>query len=177
MNRIKAFFIKKAVKNQVNKNRDASLPDSNVSMNVIVLLNDSQQKKIPQIKELLNQGFSSSKYYFLVPDGQQKQLVELENECHFIGKDDFSLTGQLKNTKINELLALSSELFLNLTNKPSLIENYLYVFSMATFKVGFKPHTSEFSDLFLQLDINADEIDAIDAFGKYLLKLNGLSNE
>lgn len=177
MNRIKAFFIKKAVKKQLNKNRDASLPDSKVTMNVIVMLNDSQRKKIPQIKELLNQRFSSSKYYFLLPDGQQKQLVELENECHVVGKDDFSLTGQLKNSKINELVLLPAALFLNLTNKPSLIEKYLYVFSKASFKVGFKSHTSEVSDLFLQLDNKADELDAIDVFGKYLLKLNGLSNE
>jgi len=177
VNRIKGFFIKKAVIKQQNKNRDASLPDSNVTMNVMVMLNDSQLKKIPQIKELLNQRFSSSKYFFLIPDGQQVQDNEMQNDFHWVGKDDFSLTGQLKNAKIQELLALSSELFLNLTNKPSLIENYLYVFSMATFKVGFKPHTSEFSDLFLQLDINADEIDTIDAFGKYLIKLNGLSNE
>jgi len=177
VNRIKAFFIKKAVKKQLNKNRDASLPDSKVTMNVIVMLNDSQRKKIPQIKELLNQRFSSSKYYFLLPDGQQKQLVELENECHVVGKDDFSLTGQLKNSKINELVLLPAALFLNLTNKPSLIEKYLYVFSKASFKVGFKSHTSEVSDLFLQLDNKADELDAIDVFGKYLLKLNGLSNE
>jgi hypothetical protein len=177
VNRIKVFFLQRAINQQLSKLRNADLPSIKKVYKIVVLLGEKQSQKIEGMEAFLNQKFKVYESKFLILSTRKSNSSEDRKNIVAVSRHDFTFFGKLKHEKVHQLLDQKSDLFIDLTFDSTIYGHYLLSFQQAAFKVGFASHSEKLVDLYLRMPDEADEIKCLTVFWDYFLRLNGVNYE
>jgi hypothetical protein len=177
VNRIKVFFLQRAIYQQLNKLRNADLPSIDKVHKIVVLIEENQSTKIEALAAFLSHKFKGSESSFLILDTKKNNNAEISKNGVVVSKQDFALFGKLKHEKVQQLLDQKCDLSFDLTFNATVYGHYLFTFLEAAFKVGFASHSEKHTDLYLRMPDEADELKCMTVFWDYFLRLNGVNYE
>jgi hypothetical protein len=177
VNRIKEFFLQKAINQQSKKLRNADLPSTNKVHKIVVLTDEKQMQEIEGLEAFLSQKFKASEIKFLILSTRNISNTEDKENLFVVSRHDFKLFGKLKHNKVQQLLDQKSDLFIDLTFDSTIYGHYLLSFQQAALKVSFASHSEKMADLYLRMPDEADEIKCLTVFWDYFLRLNGVNYE
>jgi len=168
---IKKFFVKRALVNALNTNRQLVLPNPEKPQSFQLLLDEKQGLEAENYLSVLKAHFKVESVTVFVVSGKKPPTLSADKQVLFFSPASISWLGKIKDESLKVQLEKTSQISLDFRKKQSLLGDFLLASLLSDFRVSFDEDRD--ADLSLKLDKTVVLTVRIVQLKKYLIKLNG----